>query len=188
MSWFALRRFSVRSYILIGIVLMTIVGTALVTERLWPGCPPGWGDAQRIELPESAGDVTLDGVLYRVGGRALLDYGLGSESRGHPLTVTADISAGSRDALGDPRFTCLRALHGSEVWAGRPTTYGTQTLADGYPPGAPSPVPNDAWRRALLDGGPEWPAGDEIGLELWLSVRGRNYVFVVPPFVLMKGL
>jgi hypothetical protein len=45
-----------------------------------------------------------------------------------------------------------------------------------------------AWRRASLGGGPEWQAGHEIGLELWLSVRGRNYVFVVPPFALMKGL
>jgi hypothetical protein len=38
------------------------------------------------------------------------------------------------------------------------------------------------------DDGPEWSAGDRIGLELWASVDGRRYVFVVSPFVLMKGL
>lgn len=96
----------------------------------------------------------------------------------HPLGVTASISASSRDALGEPVFTCFRVTRGSETWPRRPTTYGTQTLADGYPPGAQPPTPNEAWRMAVANDGPEWPDGDRIGLELWASVDGRRYVFV----------
>jgi hypothetical protein len=48
MNWFALRRFSIRSYILVGLVLMTVIGLAFVSERLWPWCPVDWGNAQRM--------------------------------------------------------------------------------------------------------------------------------------------
>ncbi len=40
---------------------------------------------------------------------------------------------------------------------------------------------------ASANDGPEWPAGDRINLELWARVNGRLYIFVVPPFELMKG-
>ena len=60
-------------------------------------------------------------------------------------------------------------------------------MADGYPPGAPSPTPNNAWRMATITDGPEWSDGDRIELELWATVRGRHYVFVLPPFALMRG-
>jgi hypothetical protein len=30
--------------------------------------------------------------------------------------------------------------------------------------------------------------GDIVGLELWANVNDRPYVFVLPPFALMKGL
>jgi hypothetical protein len=106
----------------------------------------------------------------------------------HPLTVTASISASSRDALGDPAFTCFRAIRGGDVWARRPTTHPTQTMADGYPPGAAPPVNNEAWRMASATDGPEWPGGETVSLELWVSANGQQYVFVLPPFALMKGL
>jgi hypothetical protein len=66
-------------------------------------------------------------------------------------------------------------------------TYSTQTMADGDPPGAQPRTRNDAWRMAVANDGPEWPDGDLISLELWASVNGRPYVFVLPPFALMKG-
>lgn len=188
-------RRSPRTYVLVGAVVLGVIGSALVIGRPWSWCPSDWADATRIELRGSGGDVMLDGQPYRVGGSALLDYmprvvtspldmlRLGR----HPLSVTASISAPSRDALGEPVFTCFRATRGSEVWARRPTTYATQTLSDGYPPGAAPPARNEAWRRADADG-PEWPEGEVIGLELWASVNGRRYVFVLPPFPLMKGL
>ena len=93
----------------------------------------------------------------------------------------------SRDALGDAQFTCVRLTHGDELWARRPTTYDVTALSDGYPPGAPSPVPNPAGRMGARSDGPEWPAGDLIGLEVWVSVRGHHYTFVGPPFPLGKG-
>jgi hypothetical protein len=35
--------------------------------------------------------------------------------------------------------------------------------------------------------GPEWPAGDRIAVELGAIVNGRSYIFVLPPFTLMRG-
>jgi hypothetical protein len=167
-----------------------------VVVQPWTSCPAGWGNAERVNLSASGGYVVLDGREFQVGGSALLDYGLRvvtsppdqTRAGRHPLTIVASISASSRDALGDPAFTCFRVTRGSDVWARRPTTYGTQTMADGYPPGAPSPTPNNAWRMASISDGPEWGDGDRIELELWASISGRRYVFVLPPFPLMRGL
>ena len=177
-------------YLVLGLLVLTLAATALAIERAWPWCPADWSGASRIDLGGSSGDVMLDGRPFRVGGLALLDYmprivtsPLDQVRAGrHPLTATASISASSRDALGEPVFTCLRATRGSEVWARRPTAYGTQTMADGYPPGAQPPAINEAWRRAVATDGPEWLDGDAIGLEFWASVNGRRYVFVLPPF------
>ena len=161
----------------------------------WTWCPTGWGDAERVSLSPSGSYVVLDGREFQVGGSALLDYGLHAvtspldlaRADRHPLTIVASISASSRDALGDPAFTCFRVTRGNDVWARRPTTYGTQTMADGYPPGAPSPTPNNAWRMAVINDGPEWRDGDRIELELWAAVSGRRYIFVLTPFSLMRG-
>ena len=186
---------SARRYIVVGVLVLAALGAAIVIERPWTWCPANWSDASRIELAGPAGDVTLDGKAFRVGGSALLDYALhavtspldpASAGR-HPLSVVASISASSREALGEPEFTCFRASHGNDVWTRRPPTYATQTLADGYPPGAPPPAYNEAWRMASVNDGPEWPDGDQIGLELWATVNGRSYVFVLPPFALMRG-
>lgn len=185
-----------RRYLVLSVLALAVIGAAPVIERSWPWCPVDWSDASRIELGGPSADVLLDGRPYRVGGQAALDYMLRVitspldqlRAGRHPLVVTASISAPSREALGDPVFTCFRATRGGEVWAGRPTTHGTQTAADGYPPGAPPPARNEAWRQAVANDGPEWPDGDRIGLELWASVNGRRYVFVIPPFALMKGL
>jgi hypothetical protein len=184
-----------------ALLLATVVGAlALVIAQPWSWCPVDWSDATRVDLVGSSTDVTVDGTVYRVGAFALLDYmphGFNNRfelwlyqvfhGERHPLTARASVEAISRDALGSPEFTCFRATHGADVWARRPTTYGTQTMADGYPPGAPSPVPNEAWRQASADDGPEWPAGDLVGLEVWASIRGHHYVFVLPPFALSKG-
>jgi hypothetical protein len=35
--------------------------------------------------------------------------------------------------------------------------------------------------------GPEWPDGGSVKLELWVSVNGAQYIFVLPPFALMRG-
>jgi hypothetical protein len=40
---------------------------------------------------------------------------------------------------------------------------------------------------ALANDGPEWPDGGQITVELWAIVHGRSYVFILPPFALMKG-
>lgn len=189
------RRFVGRC-IVSGFLVLALIGSALIAERTWPWCPFDWSDAPRIDLGGSFGDVMLDGSPHRVGGSALLDYGLrvvtspldAIQARRHPLGITASISAPSRAALGEPVFTCFRAIRDGEVWARRPMTYGTQTIADGYPPGAQLPANNEAWRQAHLNDGPEWSEGDRIGLELWASIHGRPYVFVVPTFALMKGL
>ena len=184
---------------MLGLLLLVLSGSALVIEKPWMWCPLDWSGATRVDLGGASGDVVLDGRPYRVGGGALLDYmprALISpldqltyrlRDPGHPLGVHMSISASSREALGEPVFTCARVSHGGEVWARRPTTYDTQTLADGYPPGAPLPPRNEAWRNAFVSGGPEWPGGESIGLELWATVYGRRYVFVVPPFALMRG-
>lgn len=189
---------SARTYIVVGLAVLAIVGSTLVLARPWSWCPLDWSGASRIELTAKFADVTLD-RQYRIGGDALLDYGsrvlttpvdqlvYRIQGERHPLTVIANISAESRDALGQPEFTCVRATLGSATWSQRPTTHSTQTLADGYPPGAPPPHPNEAWRQAVANDGPEWPAGEPIGLELWLSVRGQRYVVALPPFVLRKG-
>ena len=184
-----------RPYAVLGLLVLALSGTALVVERGWAWCPAYWSDASRIDLGHSAGDVMLDGKPFRVGGFALLDYMPrivtspleAQRASHHPVVATASISASSREALGQPVFTCFRVTRGSEVWARRPTTYGTQTEADGLPPGAPPPAHNEAWRLAVANDGPEWPDGDAITLELWASVNGRHYVFVIPPFDLMKG-
>src|SRR5213593_3575764 len=184
-----------RPLAVLGLLVLALSGTALVVERGWAWCPADWSGASRVDLRGSSGDVMLEGRSFRVGGSALLDYmprivtsPLDQLRAGrHPLSATASISASSREALGEPVFTCFRVTRGSEVWARRPTTYETQTLADGYPPGAQPPARNDAWRMATVNDGPEWPDGDPIGLELWASVNGRRYIFVIPPFDLMKG-
>ena len=178
-----------------GLLVLAVLGSAMVLERPWPWCPGGWSEAPRIDLGSSFEDVMIDGRPFRVGGDAVLDYMPRivtspldkSRANRHPLGVRASISAPSRDALGEPVFTCFRAVRDGEVWTRRPTTYGTQTMADGYPPGAQPPARNEAWRQAVVNDGPEWPAGDRISLELWASVNGRRYVFVLPPFALMKG-
>jgi len=184
-----------RPYAVLGLLVLALSGTALVVERAWAWCPVDWSNASRIDLGNSSGDVILDGRPFQVGGSALLDYmprivtsPLDAERASrHPLTATASISASSREALGEPVFTCFRVARGNEEWARRPTTYGTQTEADGLPPGAPQPAYNEAWRLAVANDGPEWPDGDPISLELWASVNGRRYVFVIPPCDLMKG-
>jgi hypothetical protein len=186
---------SARAFAVLGFLTIAVTGTALVVQRPWTRCPSDWRDAARVHLTSSGGYVVLDGREFQVGGDALLDYmphfvtsPLDQARAGqHPLTVVASISASSRDALGDPEFDCFRVTRGNEVWARRPTTHGTQTMADGYPPGAPSPIPNNAWRMASVNDGPEWPDGDRIELEFWATVSGRHYVFVLPPFALMKG-
>jgi hypothetical protein len=191
----SIRSRSARAFVVVGFVALAVIGTAFVVARPWTWCPSGWTDAARVHLSSSGGYVVLDGREFQVGGGALLDYmprivtaPLDQSRAGHhPLSINASISAISRDALGEPVFTCFRVTRGSEVWARRPTTYGTQTMADGYPPGAPSPVPNSAWRMASVNDGPEWPDGDRIDLELWATVGGRDYVFVLPPFALMRG-
>ncbi len=184
-----------RRYVVLGLLVLAVIGSALLIGRPWTWCPADWSDASRINLGDSSGDVLLDGRSFRVGGGALLDYmprivtsPLDQlRANRHPLSVTASISASSREALGEPVFTCFRATRGSEVWARRPTTYGTQTLANGYPSGAPPPARNEAWRLAVANDGPDWPDGGQISLELWASVNDRRYVFVLPPFALMKG-
>jgi len=184
-----------RTYVVLGALVLALSGMALGVERAWAWCPLDWSDASRVDLGNSAGDVMLDGRPFRVGGLALLDYMPrivtspleAQRASRHPLGATASISASSREALGEPVFTCFRVTRGSEVWARRPTTYGTQTLADALPPGAPPPAYNEAWRLAVANDGPEWPDGDPISLELWATVNGRHYVFVIPPFDLMKG-
>src|SRR5687768_2515360 len=169
-----------------GVLVLGLITGALIFQRARPSCPTDWSEAPRVDLGGSFADVMLDGSPYRVGGSALLDFGL--QARRHPLGISASISAPSRTALGEPVFTCFRAIRDGEVWAGRPTTYGTQTMADGYPPGAQIPANNEAWRQARVDDGPEWSEGDRISLELWASIHGRPYIFVVPTFALMRGL
>lgn len=191
-------RFSRTFAVIVVVATIALVASTLVVARPWSWCPAS-RPASRIDLSSSFGDVMLNGRPYRIGGQALLDYmprGLVSPVdrllyaiRGeyHPLGITASISASSREELGDPAFTCFRAIRGSEVWARRPTTYGTQTLSDGYPPGAQPPARNEAWRQAVANDGPEWSDGDRIALELFVSVNGRDYVVVLPPFILMRG-
>lgn len=194
----ARRRFSPR-YVLLGTALLVVIGIALAVTRPWTTCPTDWRSASRVELRASSGIVLLDGTPFRVRGNALLDYMPRAlinpidlviyRLRGerHPLAITATIAAPSRAELGEPEFTCFRATRGGEVWARRPTTYGTQTMADGDPPGAQPRASNEAWRMALVNDGPEWPDGDQISLELWASVNGRRYVFVLPPIALQRG-
>jgi hypothetical protein len=191
----SIRLRSARALAVLGFVALVLIGTALVVAEPWTWCPADWSDAARVPLSSSGSYVVLDGREFQVGGGALLDYmphiitsPLDPSRAGrHPLDINASISAISRDALGEPVFTCFRVTRGSDVWARRPTTYGIQTMADGYPPGAPSPVPNNAWRMASINDGPEWADGDRIDLELWATVGGRHYVFVLPPFTLMRG-
>src|SRR3981081_2180457 len=100
----------------LGVVALAAVGTALGVNHPWMQCPSDWSDAARIHLSSSGGYVVLDGREFQVGGGALLDYmprmvtSPLDQGRGgrHPLTVVAHISASSRDALGDPAFTCFR--------------------------------------------------------------------------------
>lgn len=193
------RRGFARRYVLLAVALLVVIGSALAITRPWTTCPTDWSSASRVELRASFGIVLLDGTPYRVGGQALLDYMPRAlinpidvviyRLRGerHPLAITATISAPSRVELGSPEFTCFRATRDGEVWARRPTTYGTQTLADGDPPGAQPRASNEAWRMALVNDGPEWPDGDHINLELWASVNGGRYIFVLPPIALQRG-
>ena len=182
--------------ILIGFVVLCVAGVALLVGGPWKTlCPTDWSSASRISLAASSADVILEGRPFHVGGNALLDYMPRIvtspfdrlQAGRHPLTIIATISASSREALGDPAFTCFRAIRGDETWSRRPTTYPTQTMADGDPPGAQPRTRNDAWRMAVANDGPEWPDGDQISLELWANVDGRPYVFVLPPFALMRG-
>ena len=199
-NWSAfLTRVSGRRWVVLAVVMLTLIGGAFAIVQPWSGCPSDWTDASRIELPSSAGDVMLDGKPFRVGGHALLDdmprivdtplERLRYQMRGerHPLGITASISAPSRMTLGEPVFTCFRVTRDGAAWASRPTTHGVQQLSDGDPPGAQPRANNDAWRMASATDGPEWQAGDRIDLELWARVNGRHYIFVVPPFELMKG-
>lgn len=177
-----------RRYALFAIAAVLIAAVAVVITRADSSCPSDWSDAQRIEMTGGAAAFTLDGIRYEVSASAMLDYMPHSgPPSGHPLSVVAHIGANSREALGDPQFTCVRVTHGEDAWARRPSTYEVRTLADGYPPGAPSPIPNPAGRMGARGDGPEWPAGDLIGLEVWVTVRGHHYTIVAPPFPLMKG-
>lgn len=174
-----------RAVVLVAVGLAGVVGVLLLVQRD-VSCPAFWRDGDRVSISQYGADVTLGARRYRVSGSALLDHMPGGDPQ-HPVTITASVSASSREALGDPVFTCVRVARGGEVWARRPTTHATQTMADGYPPGAPSPVPNEAWRLATAGDGPRWQPGDEITLELGLRVDGHGYVLVLPSFPLMKG-
>src|SRR4029079_10099236 len=93
----------------------------------WNSCPSDWGNAARLHLGSSGGHVVLDGRDFQVGGGALLDYmprvvtsPLDQARAGrHPLSINASIGTISRDALGDPVFTCFRAAGETEVWGRR---------------------------------------------------------------------
>ncbi|HUQ41017.1 MAG TPA: hypothetical protein VM052_00800 [Candidatus Limnocylindrales bacterium] len=183
-----------------SVVIVAVVVSALGIVQPWSWCPTDWRNATRVDVQGSFADVTVEGTVYRVGASALLDYmprGFTSpfdlwlyetfHAERHGLGINASISAISRDALGTPEVTCFRAVRGNEVWSRRPTTYQVQTAADGYPPGAASPVPNEAWRQAQANDGPAWPDGETIRLEVWVDIRGHPYIFAIPPFALMRG-
>lgn len=182
------------------VIAVGVVTTTVVLLSLRAPCP-GDPAATRVELGRSAdAGIDVDGHSYRVSASALLDYmprsypvppsysgPLKSQAVRHPLQIIATISAGSISDLGEPIVTCFRATRGTDVWSGRATTHGIQTAADGYPPGAPSPVPNRAWRLATSSDGPEWSESDSVTIEIWATIRGRPYVFVLTEPSLMKG-
>src|SRR4030088_1698965 len=101
----------------LGVVALAAVGTALVVAQPWMQCPSDWSDAARIHLSSSGGYVVLDGREFQVGGGALLDYMPRmvtspldqARANRHGLGINASISASSREALGEPAFTCFRA-------------------------------------------------------------------------------
>lgn len=177
------------SVVAIAALLITVV----VSDRT--PCPSISTRFSRIQLADATADVVLEGGSYTVSARALLDQDPVTtslsyrppEAPRHRLTISATISAQSREALGQPEIVCIRATQGADAWSQRPTTYPTQTMADGYPPGAPSPSPNVAWRRAIVRNGPMWQAGSKVDLELWLTLRGRRYIVDLPPVVLVEG-
>lgn len=186
---------------LVATLVAAVIASGLVIAQPWSWCSSNWSDATRVDVLGSSADVTVSGTVYRIGASALLDYMPRDFStplelwvyqllhgERHGLSVTASVEAISRAALGNPEFVCFRATHGGEIWARHPTTYATQTMADGHPPGAPSPVPNQAWRQASASDGPEWPAGEAVGLEVWVDLNGYHYTFVFSPFPLGKGL
>lgn len=181
-----------------GVAIVAVVAAvailASVAMTLSTDCPSDPAVVSRIQIVSTTADVVLEGRPYRFSANAFLEHGgtgapsadTSPDANRYELAVNATISAPSRDALGQPEFTCLRAVQGTEVWSRRPMTYSTQTMADGYPPGAPAPSPNEAWRRASVRNGPTWSAGSVIDLELWITVRSRHYVVTVPSVMLVK--
>lgn len=172
-----------------AMALLTRVAMSPSTE-----CPSDSAEVSRIQLAGTTADVALEGKPYRLSANAFLEHGgtagpsayRSSDADHYELAVNATISAPSREALDQPEFTCFLAVQDSDVWSRRPMTYPTQTMADGNPPGAPAPSPNEAWRRASVRNGPTWRAGSMIDLELWITVRSRHYVVTVPSVMLVK--
>jgi hypothetical protein len=172
-------------------VLVLGFGTLLLAaSRLPEACPFELIPAQKVEIatPFGSADLQVDGRGYRVGGSgAMLDYMPRVDSgplarlgpQPHPMGTTMSISALTRGDLENVAFTCVRATRGAEVWARRPSNYDIQ-----------SPqwdAPGESWRMAAANGGPEWPAGDPVALEISVVIRGHRFVLAYPPVALLKG-
>jgi hypothetical protein len=174
----------------VAILVVGLGAIALAASRIPEICPLDWSGAQRVDVtnPYSSADLIVNGRTFRVGGSALLDYmprgfsgplvRLGPAP--HPLNVNLSVSGPTRADLEGAAVTCVRATHGAESWSRRPQNYEIQ-----------SPqwdAPGDSWRNASAQEGPDWPAGDAIGLEAWVIIAGHRFVLVYAPFELMKGL
>jgi len=151
---------SARAFAVLGFLGIAVTGTALVVQQPWTWCPSDWSDAARVHLGASGGYVVLDGQEFQVGGNALLDYmprlvtsPLDQARAGrHPLGVTASISASSRDALGDPAFTCFRVTRGSEAGHAvpRPTERRPGPMDTLRVRRRPFPITLGAWRPSTM--------------------------------------
>ncbi len=165
-----------------GVVLLALAG---VPDR----CPPvGWDGATRVAVRASGpAEISAAGTTYRVGGRALLGYGLGTDTAPlvrlgplpHPLEVTLDVAAPTRRDVGLAAFACVRLTRGRDVWTRR--AVNSEIRSPQWS------LPGDSWRVASAGGGPEWPAGEPIEMEAWLAIDGRPFVLVFEPFALGKG-
>src|SRR5688572_22450592 len=171
-----------RNTILVVVMLVVIIGVVVALARTAnAACPSDWTNVRRVPDENGRHGLGAEGP-GTIGISALLDYmphpnvPFNRSDQSHPLVALVTVSSNETE-LQRTTVECIRVFHGDDVWTKRPLLYPIQT----------SPSTGQAWRQAIANDGPEWPTGDAIRAEAWVTFVGRQLIFDFGSFVLMKG-
>ena len=171
-----------RNTILVVVMLVVIISALVALSRTANEvCPSDWTNVRRVPVENGRHGLGAEGPAT-IGISALLDYmpkpdvPFNRSPQAHPLSAVVTVSS-SEPELQRTTVECIRITHGEDAWARKPQLYPIQT----------SPSSGQAWRTAIAGDGPEWPTGDAIKAEAWVTFAGRRYIFDFGSFPLMRG-